>query len=100
MPDMTLDPVILKRKRELRSESNILLEAIKKIADNDVPDPWINPETLVKSVEMGLVDAPQLQGNRYAKGEIATRIINGACYAVNPKTNEILSEKERISHIL
>jgi methylmalonyl-CoA mutase cobalamin-binding subunit len=100
MPNMTLDPEIQKRKRELISEANILLEAIRKIADNDIPDPWINPETLVKSIEIGLLDAPQLQGNRYAKGEIATRINNGACYAVNPKTNEILSEKERISRIL
>ena len=100
LPDMTSDRTVRKRKEKLLSEVNILLEAIKKVADEDVNDPWADPETLAKSIEIGLLDAPHLKGNKYAKGELITRIIDGACYAVNPETNEILTEKERINHVL
>jgi len=100
LPNMASDRNVRKRKEELISEVNILLESIKRIADGDVNDPLQDPETLNKAIKIGLLDAPHLKGNKYAKGELVTKIINGACYAVDPTTDKILMEKERISHVL
>ena len=100
LPDMTSSRNVRKRKEELLSEVNILLEALKRIANDDVNDPWTDPETLNRAIKIGLLDAPHLKGNKYAKGELVTKIINGACYAVDPETNEILTEKDRINHVL
>ena len=55
---------------------------------------------LNKAVEMGLLDAPDLKGNRYARGEICTEMIEGACRTVDPGTGDVLDEKKRIENIL
>jgi len=94
---MTKDPRVLQRKDELLHEANILLYAIKSLGKEE--DPFIDPEVLEKAVRIGLLDAPQLKGNPVARGEIKTRIINGACFAVNKK-GEIIKEEERIQQIL
>jgi len=99
LPDMTTDPKIQRRKKELVDEAKVLLDAIKSVADKNVEDPWIDPETLGRAVRIGLLDAPHLKGSEIAKGEIETRIIEGACYAVDAKSGEPLSEKERVESI-
>ena len=105
LPDMASDRNVRKRKEELLRDVNILLEAIKSIGNSQKPignraDPWTDPETLNKAVKIGLLDAPHLKGSEHAKGELTTRIIDGACYAVDPETNKILTEKERINYVL
>jgi hypothetical protein len=37
-----------------------------------------------------------LQGNRFARGQIRTRLIDGACQAVQP-SGEPISEEDRLS---
>lgn len=96
MPDMTRDPVVLQRKEELLYEARILLEAIKSLGGRD---PLVDPEILERAVRIGLLDAPQLKGNPVARGTVKTRMINGACYAVD-ESGEIVSEEERIQRIL
>jgi methylmalonyl-CoA mutase cobalamin-binding subunit len=95
IPDMTGDPAVLRRKKELLYEARVLLSAVQSLGDKD---PFTNPEVLEKAVRIGLLDAPQLRGSSAAKGKIKTRIVNGACYAVNEKG--ILKEEERIEQIL
>jgi len=95
IPDMTRDPVVLRRKKELLCEARVLLSAIQSLGEKD---PFINPEVLEEAVKIGLLDAPQLRGNSAAKGEIKTKIVNGACYAVNEEG--ILKEEERIEQIV
>ncbi|MBU7048380.1 MAG: cobalamin B12-binding domain-containing protein [Theionarchaea archaeon] len=95
MPDMTKDPVVVMRKQELLSEARTLIRAIKSLGgENSLSD----PDVLEQAVRIGLLDAPQLRGNTVAKGEIKTRIINGACYAVDEAG--ILSEEKRVQQIL
>ncbi len=100
LPDVTKDPKILARREELVREAKITLDAIRKIADPDVEDPWTDPETLARALKVGILDAPHLKNNPYARGEIETRIINGAAYAVDPETKRPLPESERIQRIL
>ena len=95
---MTADPKIQARTGELVKESTVTLQAIRNLAGETVQDPWIDPNVLAKSVNLGILDAPQLKNNTYARGKIFTRIIHGACVAVDAKGN-LISESERLSTI-
>jgi hypothetical protein len=95
-PDLTIDPEVMARKDELLEQAQVTLEAIKSIAPASVSDPWTDPATLAKSVSLGIMDAPQLGNNDYARGEIITRIDErGACIVVDGSGKSI-SERERL----
>jgi hypothetical protein len=91
IPDMTQDPVVIEKSKRLAEESNIILQAIKKIAKPNIKDPWSDAATLTQAVALGIMDAPQLLNERYARGEVATEIIDGVCRAIDPKTGNIKS---------
>ncbi len=99
-PDMTADPVVQQRKHELISEARVTLEAIREIAAPRAKDPWADPVTLARAVEVGILDAPHLKGHPLAQGQIMTRIVDGACQAVDPMTGKPLSEAERLRTIV
>ena len=94
-PDMTADPKIQARVDELVLEAAITLQAIRDISDKDIADPFIDPFVLTRAVTLGILDAPQLRNNPFARGNISTRIINGACVAVDSDGNPI-SEAQRL----
>jgi hypothetical protein len=99
-PDLTVDPDVMARKAELMEQAQVTLEAIKTIASASVADPWTDPATLAKSVSLGVMDAPQLRNNEYARGEIFTRIDErGACIVVDGDGKPI-SESERLKKFL
>lgn len=98
MPDMLSDEKIQARKKELLEEASVLLDAIKNLNPH-CDDPLSDAGTLAKAIEIGLLDAPHLKGNKWAKGILQTRMINGACYAYDPQQGKILKEKERIARI-
>ena len=98
-PDMTSDPAIQLRKKELIDEVNITLAAIRNMASGEVTDPLADPSTLAKAVTEGILDAPQLKNNRFGRGQIATRIIHGACQAIDPNGMPI-SETIRLANYL
>jgi methylmalonyl-CoA mutase cobalamin-binding subunit len=81
MPDMAAGAAVQARKRELVAEATAMLEEIRLLAPRDVADPLIDPATLACAVTSGVLDAPHLRNNRFARGEVRTRIINGACVA-------------------
>ena len=97
-PDMTVDPAVQQRKEELVRQSRITLEAIRALAEPDVADPLIDPVTLTRAVTTGMLDAPHLRNNPFARGQIVTRIDpRGACVAVDSDTGRALLEGERIA---
>ncbi len=99
-PDLTMDPEVMARKTELVQQAQVTLEAIKAIASASVSDPWTDPATLAKSISLGIMDAPQLGNNEFARGEIVTRIDKrGACVVVDDAGN-LISERERLHKFL
>jgi methylmalonyl-CoA mutase cobalamin-binding subunit len=97
-PDMTSDPAVQQRKEELIREAYVTLEAIRALAEPQVTDPFTDPPALAQAVTTGVLDAPHLRNNPFARGEIVTRIdARGACVAVDPLTGEPLSENERLA---
>ena len=98
-PDMLKDPVIIRRKEELAGEARLTLRAIRKLHAGNEGDPLTSPENLADSVKKGILDAPHLKNNQFARGEIITRILNGACEAVNQQGNKI-SEADRLEQFI
>ncbi len=96
MPDLTLDPEVIQRKEHLKNEAKILLDAIKKFGEKYSDDPWSDAKTLALAIKYGLLDTPHFHGNPNLCGEIRTNLIDGAWYAVDAQSGEILLETERI----
>lgn len=100
LPDLTIDPKITKRKQELKRESKVLLEAIQKLDSSSAEKAWTNPTLIEKAIKIGLLDAPHFHGNPLLFGEILTRLIDGAWYAVDRESGKIIYETERTNMIL
>jgi len=94
-PDMTVDSNIQARKRHLIDQVQITLQAIRNLAGESVEDPLTHPATLTRAVNLGILDAPQLKNNPFAPGAIRTRVLEGACEAVD-ENGEIIGERERL----
>jgi methylmalonyl-CoA mutase cobalamin-binding subunit len=94
-PGMLFDPVVQQRKEELIAEAGITLEAIRNLAKAGIADPWTDPATLAKAVTTGILDAPQLKNNPFARGQVRTLIVSGKCVAVD-SNGRPLTESERL----
>ena len=97
-PDMTQDAAVQLRKRCLVKEARVTLDAIRSISCSGSADALTDANNLAKAVNLGILDAPHLRNNPYAPGAVQTRIINGACEAVNPH-GQVLSETERLKRL-
>lgn len=97
-PDMTADPAIQQRVRTLTAEARLTLDAIRALAGGSVADPFTDPQTLAEAVRVGILDAPQLRNNAFARGAILTRIIDGACQTVD-LIGKPVSEIQRLQEI-
>jgi hypothetical protein len=99
LPDMTADPGVQRRKAQLLTDAAVLLDAIAGLAAAG-RDPYTDADTLARVVETGLLDAPHLRGNAAACGQIVTRMIGGACLAVDRATGKPIAEAERVARAL
>ncbi|MBN2147913.1 MAG: cobalamin B12-binding domain-containing protein [Anaerolineales bacterium] len=98
-PDMSADPKIQQRRAALVREAQTTLEAIRKLSAPGAADPLTDAETLARAVTSGILDAPQLRNNPYGRGQVMTRIIDGACNPVSPN-GKSLAETERLTRSL
>lgn len=100
LPDIEGDELIAKRKNELISEAETLIESIIKFGEIRSDDPLSDATVLADAIKVGILDTPHFRGNKYLCGNIKTNLINGAWYAIDPETGEILSEKKRLTQII
>jgi hypothetical protein len=99
-PDMTACHAVRERREELVREAQVTLAAIRALAGPDVADPLVDPATLARAVTSGVLDAPHLRNNLFARGEIVSRYDRrGACLAADPFTGRFLSEEERVARL-
>ncbi len=97
-PDLTADIAIARRRAELSAEVNAILDAIRSLSRPEAGDPFTDAATLASAVTSGILDAPQLVNNKFGRGQVRTRIVDGACVSVDEKGNPI-SECERIAKL-
>ena len=100
-PDLTASPDVQARKEQLKAEAQVTLRAICGLSARaeTAADPLTDPVVLARAVGEGILDAPHLRGNPFARGLIATRIQDGASIAVDP-AGKPLSEAERLAQFL
>jgi hypothetical protein len=97
-PDMVQDERIQIRSTELVREAKVTLRAISKLTTEGVADPFLDAATLTRTVQTGIIDAPQLKNNPFGRGQIVTRIDRrGSSIAIDPATGNPLSERDRIA---
>jgi methylmalonyl-CoA mutase cobalamin-binding subunit len=99
MPDMRFDPQVQERAAHLVNEAKKTILAIQSLSSQAVEDPLIDSATLARAVTLGIMDAPQLRNNPFARGKISTRIIQGGCEAVS-QTGEPISESTRLDMLV
>jgi methylmalonyl-CoA mutase cobalamin-binding subunit len=97
-PDMSADPIVGERKQELLAEVELLLDGICAL-DPENEEALIDENVLDRAVSVGLLDAPQLVNNPFARGEIRTRSLEGAIRPVD-KTGKPLPERQRVEACL
>jgi hypothetical protein len=97
-PDMSADPKIQKRVQHLVSEAKITLAAIQALSAQPGLDTFLDAGCLARAVSLGIMDAPQLRNNPFARGEVRTQIIAGASETVDSH-GKPLSEEKRLSKL-
>ncbi|MEE4195888.1 MAG: methionine synthase [Anaerolineae bacterium] len=98
-PDLTTDPGVQARKQHLIEEAQQTLQAIRYFSGESPQDARTDPAALAKAVTCGLLDAPHLKNNPYARGTVRTAVIDGGCECVDAAGKPI-SEHDRIKEIL
>ena len=97
--DISGDPVIQNRVKDLIADVQLSLQAIRNLAGRGVEDALTDPATLAKAVELGILDAPQLKNNPFAPGLSRTAILNGASVEVDKSGNPV-RESKRLAEYL
>jgi hypothetical protein len=97
LPDSRADDAVRARRDELLEEARYLLAQIAAMGPADLEDPWSHPSVLARAVKLGILDAPHLLGNPVACGRTVTRMIDGACRAVDSSTGKPMTERERLA---
>ncbi|TXT57097.1 MAG: hypothetical protein BAJALOKI1v1_1880005 [Promethearchaeota archaeon] len=93
---------IEKRKRFLIDQAHWIINLIPYLAktSHEKQNPWISPSVLERLVSYGIFDAPHLKNNAFAKGEITTELIDGACCSINRVLQKSIDERERITKLM
>jgi len=97
--DMLADAKVRERKDHLIQEARITLQAIQNLRKDETTDALTDAALLNSAVKQGILDAPHLKNNPFARGKIQTRIIHGACEAVDERGDR-LTEKKRLAAFL
>ncbi len=93
-PDMTRDEKVIARKDELVKEASYTLEVIRGLGMGKSKDPLADAAVIAQAVTSGIMDAPQLRNNTFARGTDLTMIKDGASVAVD-ETGKVMTEKDR-----
>jgi len=74
------------------------LEVIRGLGAGKSRDPLADAAVLAQAVTSGIMDAPQLRNNPFARGTALTMIKDGASVAVDENGKE-MTEKDRLSKL-
>ncbi|MGY5881000.1 MAG: methionine synthase, partial [Candidatus Thorarchaeota archaeon] len=98
-PNPLNDKEVLTRKNKLIQEAQLLIATIRSLGEESSIDPLIEPVTYVRAVRRGVLDAPHLINNPVAKGSLKTKMIDGACLAIDSDTGNPIDEITRFGQL-
>ena len=87
--DISRDPAIQNRVKDLIADVQLSLQAIRNLAGKGIQDALTDPATLARAVEVGILDAPQLKNNPFAPGLSRTAILNGSSIEIDESGNPV-----------
>ncbi|QSX04695.1 methionine synthase [Sedimentibacter sp. zth1] len=96
--DLTINPEIIERKKQLIEEANYLKEFICNFY-KDYDDPLANAFVLSDCIKRGILDAPHIVKNKKIRGILETRVQDGKCVAFSKKLGRNICERERIEEL-
>ena len=88
MPSLVTNSEVVRRKEELKQGARYILNHVE--ANGDLTD----SKYLTSLVTKGVLDAPMLKGNQYARGKLEVVEKNGAYFPV--KDGKFINERERL----
>jgi methylmalonyl-CoA mutase cobalamin-binding subunit len=97
--EISRDPAIQNRVKDLIADVQLSLQAIRNLAGKGIQDALTDSATLAKAVELGILDAPQLQNNAFAPGLSRTAIVNGASVEIDDNRKPV-QESKRLAEYL
>lgn len=78
--DLSQLPNVQQRVAELKTETARMLDTIRRLGQGKAEDPLADAAVLAEAVRWGILDAPQLVNNPFARGEVETILDGrGAC---------------------
>ena len=95
---MTKDEKVIARKDELVKEVTYTLDVIRGLGGEKSRDPLADAAVLARAVTSGIMDAPQLRNNAFARGISLTMIKDGASVAVD-ENGKVITEKDRLAKL-
>ncbi|MEA5050601.1 MAG: methionine synthase [Oscillospiraceae bacterium] len=95
-PDLTADPAVRARREHLLAEARTTLDFIRRRYADVSADPFADPGVIADCVKKGILDAPHIVKNDRFTGNLATRMIDGHCAAVDGDGRE-LTEAQRLA---
>jgi hypothetical protein len=93
------DREVKERKENLVQEAKIFVHAIASLGLDKNRDPLTDPAVYCQAIRIGLLDAPHLRASPVAKGDIKTRLVDGACLAIDQDTDEPIDEIARLERL-
>ncbi len=80
-------------------EAKLLVAVVHSLSDEISEDPLVEPKTYVEAVRNGVLDASHLRNNPIAKGQLRTKMVHGACLAIDPESNSPIDEMTRLKRL-
>ncbi len=99
IPNPLEDRKVVMRKNELVKEAQLLIATLQSLSDESAKDRLIDPDTYVRAVKEGILDTPHLRNNPIAKGLLKTKMIDGACLAIDPDSGNPIDEATRLRQL-
>ena len=93
------DPYINRRKEELISETNYLLNFIKEEYSAVSEDPLCDAFVLTDCIKRGILDAPHIVKKGEFKGTLQTRVRDGKCLAWDTERQCAMNEEKRLNKL-
>jgi hypothetical protein len=99
LADATGSPRVRERQKALVAEAREIVAGIRALGHDSPTDPLVDPAVLAAAIRCGLLDTPHFLPSPHAQGALRTRMIEGACFAVD-EAGRTLPERERIQAAL
>ena len=101
MADPLLDTRVVEISKQILDQVSWTLGAIKALGESmESPDAFLDPKVIALAIEIGILDAPHLKGQKLALGRVQTMPLEGGCKIVDLNSGSVIDERDRILELI